>query len=265
MATQTKLKRVIAPFLLNIQKCFRISPRGICLISGAPRSGTSALNDWLGSQPSVATFPESRILVSVNAFIEEAFRFKNLERDRSEIEKLARHLIYDYYLNSRVLFGKKLVVEKEPLEPIAFPSKNYQQFILNMREILPDLKLLFIIRDPVATIWSMSRRTWGESLTTPESRRFSLDEYAENWRASADIALQIPSIPNAYLLQFGNLVNHPESESEKIFDFLNIHEGVFFQPRPTSEVSFSKNERNRILQNVQPKLEELRLQGIANL
>ena len=265
MVIQAKLKEIITPIVFNTQKYFRLFPQGICLILGAPRSGTSALSSWLGQQPQVATFPESRILVSVNSFIEEAFRFKNLESDRAEIEKLARHLVYDYYLNARVLLGKKLVVEKEPLEPIAFPSKKYRQFVLNMREILPDLKLLFVIRDPVATIWSMSSRAWGESLTTPESRRFSLDEYAENWCACAEIALQIHAMPNAYLLQFGDLVNHPENESEKIFDFLNIHKGVPFQPRSTSEIGFSERERKRILKNIQPKLEKLRFQGIKNL
>ena len=262
---QSKIKQTITPFILNTQKYFKLFPSEMCLITGAPRSGTSALGKWLGTQPSVAVFPESRILLSINSFIKEAFRFKNLERDKTKIAKLAQHLVYDYYLDSRVLLGKKLIVQKEPLEPIAFPSKNYKQFILNIKDLLPNIKIIFLIRDPIATIWSMSSRTWGESLTTPKEHRFSLEEYAENWSACVETALHFSTDSNTYLLQFGRLVNDPENESKRVFDFLNIHNGTPFQPRQTKEIGFSKKEKEKILTSVQPQLDKLKLHGITNL
>ena len=45
---------------------------------------------------------------------------------------------------------------KEPLEPIAFPDRHYEQFLDNTRLLFPNIKLLFMVRDPLATIWSMS-------------------------------------------------------------------------------------------------------------
>ncbi len=152
MTTQSVLSKAITPIAMNIQRRGRFFPQGMCLISGAPRSGTSALCEWLGSQRSISAFPESRILISASKFVDEAFRFKNLESNSAEIMKMVRRLVYDYYSRSRVLLGKRLVVDKEPLEPIAFPLKDYMQFLATTRMIFPNIKFLFAIRDPVATI-----------------------------------------------------------------------------------------------------------------
>lgn len=120
----TLLRGVARSAILKLQRNFRLFPRKICLISGAPRSGTSVLCEWLGHQPGVSAFPESRILVSIHGFMEEIYRFQNLDRDSATIVNLARHLVFDYYSSSRVLIAKKLLVDKEPLEQIAFPSKR---------------------------------------------------------------------------------------------------------------------------------------------
>ncbi len=45
------IKEVARSVILKLQRNFRIFPREICLISGAPRSGTSVLCEWLGRQP----------------------------------------------------------------------------------------------------------------------------------------------------------------------------------------------------------------------
>ncbi len=265
MATQFEIEKITTSIVFGAQRYLKPFPQEFCLITGPPRSGTSALNTWLGRQRSVVAFHESRILLSVNRFIEEAFRFENLESDREKIEKLAHNLVYDYYLNSSILFNKKLLVEKEPLEPIAIPSKDYLQFMVNTRKIFPNIKFIFLLRDPIATIWSMSRRTWGESLTMPEARRFSLKEYAENWCACVDIALEFSADANTYQLQFGNLINDSNKESKKVFDFLKLRKGIPFKPRSTSKIGFSKEEKEEILEMVQSHLKKLELQGITNL
>jgi hypothetical protein len=262
---QKSVKGVVKPVMLDFQKNFRLFPREICLISGAPRSGTSALIDWLGHQPGVSAFPESRILVSVHKFLEEANRFKNLESDSTRITSLARNLVYDYYSSSRILIGKTLLVDKEPLEPIAFPLKDYEKFILNVKKLLPDSRLILAIRDPLSTIWSMSRRVWGESLSNIRSQRFTLEEYTENWCSCADIVLQNCSDPKVYIVQFGRLIRDSANESKRIFNFLNIRKGILFRPQQTKEIGFTTEEREQILQQVQPRLDLLKSQGISNL
>jgi len=259
------MMRIAKPVIRKIQKTFKLLPRQICLISGAPRSGTSALLEWLGHQPSVSAFQESRILVSIHRFIEEIHRFKDLDRDSAAIVSLARQLVLDYYSSSRTLIGKRLLVDKEPLEPIAFPSKEYGPFIINVKRLFPECKLLLTVRDPFATVWSMAGRTWGESLTNMETKSFTIEEYTENWSSCADLLLQYCSDPNTYIVQFGRLINDPENESRRIFDFLNIHRGSSFQPRQTNEIGFSNEEREKILSMVQPQLALLTAQGISDL
>jgi hypothetical protein len=55
------------------------------------------------------------------------------------------------------------------------------------------------------------------------------------------------------------------NESNKIFDFLGIRDGVPFQPRQTHEVGFSAEEKEKILRNIQPQLEKLKFQGLTNV
>ncbi|MCK6567149.1 MAG: sulfotransferase [Anaerolineales bacterium] len=240
-------------------------PREFCLITGSPRSGTSALVRWLGKQKQISAFPESRILVSSHRFLEEARRFQNLEKEIGRIESLARKLAFDYYIDSRLSLGKRLIVDKEPLEPIAFPLRDYEKFIINVRKIIPRAKILFAIRDPLATIWSMSRRTWGESLTEPQRRRFTLDEYIEDWNMCAELVLENCAAPNVYIVQFGRLINDPANESKRIFDFLGIRGGALFEPRETNEINFDNKEREKILTAVAGQVEKLRIKGIKDL
>lgn len=261
----TPLSRVARPAILRLQNNLRLFPRQLCLITGAPRSGTSALCEWLGLQPGVSAFSESRILVSAHHFMEEICRFRNLENDSEMIFGMARNLVADYYSNARILIGKRLILDKEPLEPTAFPSKGYRQFIGNVRRLFPESKLLFAIRDPIATVWSMSRRTWGSSLTNIEPRRSTVEEHTENWCSCADLILQYCSDPEAYIVQFGRLVRDPEIESRRVLDFLNIPNGNSFQPKQTKETGFSDAEKEKILSMVQPQLELLNAQGLSDL
>jgi hypothetical protein len=258
-------KNAARAVISKLQRNFKLLPRGICLISGAPRSGTSALLEWLAHQPGVSAFHESRILVSVHKFMEEIYRFRDLDKDSVTLVDLARDLVLDYYYSSRSLIGKRLLVDKEPLEPIAFPSKEYGQFIINVKRLFPESKLLLAVRDPIATIWSMTGRTWGDSLTNMETKRFTIDEYIENWCSCADLILHYWSDPNTYVVQFGRLINDPANESKRIFDFLNIREGSSFQPSQTSEIGLSNEEREKILRMVQPQLALLTAQGISDL
>jgi len=262
---RTFIKGATRSAILKLQRNLRLFPKEICLISGAPRSGTSVLCEWLGHQAGVSAFPESRILVSIDRFIAEIHRFQKLDRDSATIINLARRLVFDYYSRSRILMGKRLLIDKEPLEPIAFPSKGYEQFIINVRMLFPESKLLLAIRDPISTIWSMTRRTWGESLTNMETKRFTIEEHQENWSSCADLVLKYCSDPNTYIVQFGRLVHDPENESRRIFDFLNIRKGNSFQPRQTKEIGFNNEEQEKILRMVQPQLELLNAQGISDL
>jgi hypothetical protein len=259
------LKKVARPAALKVQRTFRLFPREMCLISGAPRSGTTALTDWLSHQPGVAGFQESRILIGIHRFIEDVYRFNNLVKDTGKLVILARHLVLEYYGSSRVLIGKRVLIDKEPLEPVAFPSREYGQFLVHVRQLFPELKLLLAVRDPVATVWSMSQRTWGESLTNAEAKRFTIQEYAENWCSCADLVLRYCSDPRTYVVQYGQLMNDSEKESRRILDFLRVRQGDPFTPRQPRDTGFDQDQRETILRVVRPQLERLTARGISQL
>jgi hypothetical protein len=197
--------------------------------------------------------------------MEEAHRFADLDRNSVTLVPLLRRLALEYYSSRRILIGKRLIVDKEPLEPIAFPSRGYGRFIGNIRTLFPESRLLLAIRDPIATVWSMSRRTWGESLTSPEGIRFTIEEYTQNWCACADLVLQYRSDPNTCVVQFGRLVSDPGNESRRVLDFLKIRNGRSFEPRPTEDSGFSREERASILRIVQPRLALLDAHGLSGL
>lgn len=70
-----------------------------------------------------------------------------------------------------------------------------------------------MIRDPVATVFSMSRREWGYSLANAPLRTFSLEEHVENWCACAECLLHYANDRRTYVCQFERLANDALRES----------------------------------------------------
>jgi len=262
---QEKLHRIMLQ-VRNQLKHPRHNPlQNFCLITGCPRSGTTAVCQWLNSQRQVSVFFESRILVSTNQFVREVLRSRDLSQDDAALMELARTLIHDYYNYSRILWGKTLIIDKEPLHPTAFPTQDYEEFIQNIRHLLPGIKLLFMIRDPLATIWSMRQRKWGYSLTDFEPKEYSLEEHIGVWCANADLILKFHADPDVYVCPFGELVNQSQHQSQKVLDFLNIKNGKMFQPRPTQSIGFNQAHKDLILDTVQSRLDLLQQANIGIL
>lgn len=245
----------------RLERIFKKWPEQLCLITGAPRSGTTAVGRWLNSQTKVAALSETRILIALHRFLEETNRFKSF-RDNEKSVSMGRNLAYDLYWKRCKMIGINLLVDKEPLEPIAFPDKNYALFLQNYRLLFPEGKLLFIIRDPFAVIWSMNERQWGVSLKDYTPHSFSLEAYVQNWCDCTDLILEYASDDKCYISSFEKLVNNPREESDRIFEFLQIKDGHPFQPRPVKTVEFEKHEKTLIEENTRPQMNELKRLGL---
>jgi hypothetical protein len=206
---------------------------------------------------------ESRILVAVHSYLEEVHRFKSLAENKDELLDLARHLVFEYYANKCDPAAQDLILDKEPLEPIAFPDRNYKAFLKNLRILFPEIKFLFMVRCPVATVFSMSQRKWGISLTNSERQTFSILEHVENWCACIDCILEYISDSNTYVCQFERLMADSVDESKQILDFLKIPKGKPFQPRQTKSIGFNQEEREFVLEKSRLKLEALDAHGIV--
>lgn len=224
-------------------------PGAMCLITGPPRSGTTAVRKWLGSHSDVIAFHESRLLVGVNSFFNETKRFKKLESSRETVSHLLEELTLSLYAKKahpRRFSSKKILLDKEPLEPTAFPDRNYAEFIGNMREIYPKMKFIYMIRDPKATIWSMSQRKWGYSTTDSGVHEFKLEEHADNWNECAGIAEEYSNDRRFLVCSFNRLISSPERTSQEITRFLGLDLHEPFEPRPTKNPDFSKGETELI-------------------
>jgi hypothetical protein len=258
-----KVRSLGLRLLKSYQKSRQVWPEQFCLITGSPRSGTTAVERWLGQQREVVAFHETRILIAIHRFIKETARYHRLEPE-GEFTRMAREIAYEYYSNRSILIGRQVILDKEPLEPIAFPDADYALFLQNLRLLFPEGKLLFMVRDPIATVWSMCQRKWGYSLVDYEPRTLTLDEHIENWCTCADIVLDYIDDPNAYVCAFGQLVDTPQEESERILRFLNLSGGEAFRPQAVKKVGFGDADRSYILQRTNSRVDALKQRGILN-
>lgn len=229
----------------RLNQIFKRWPDQFCLITGAPRSGTTAMEQWLNRQNKVVALHETRILRTTHRFLEEAKLHNKLDPE-GEFTNLARNIAYQFYSTRCSITENELMIDKEPLVPIGFPNKEYALFLENYRLLFPHGKLLFMIRDPLSTIWSMQERKWGYSIRNYTPRKFNLEFYIENWCDCADIIIDYADDNNTCICSFETLVKNPENESGRIFDFLNISRGEPFQPQEVKTVGFSDDERDLI-------------------
>lgn len=254
------LRDGIVSLARNVLRKLEGRPGSVCLITGPPRSGTTAVRRWLGSHSDVIAFHESRLLIGVNSFYKEVKYFKKLRRSQGMISCLLRELalrIYSEKARPKRFSDKKIVLDKEPLEPKAFPDQNYAEFLQNMREIYPGMKLIYMIRDPEATIWSMRQRKWGYSTTDSEVHKFEIEDHVENWNTCADIARNYSGDRNAFICSFNRLVRNPVVVSQEILYFLGLDMHGSFQPRPTKNPNFSAEEAAFIAEKTDRRWEVL--------
>ena len=223
------------------QRLLGVRPTRFAMITGCPRSGTSALSSWLGKQPTVESVYESRITVAAYRFYQEVERFQKLTERAADLHQSLRENVFRFYASQNVVW-RRLVVDKEPLEPIAFPEGNYAQYVRFLLDVFPYIRIVFVEREPVHTVWSMLARTWGKSLADAKKVTWSLEDCCQIWRENHELALAYVGHPQVTLCRYEELVQSPQQESQRISDFLQIRLGRPFQPREGAKLGFSEQE-----------------------
>ncbi|MCP5004997.1 MAG: sulfotransferase [Planctomycetes bacterium] len=233
--------------LLGLQKKLHLRPRSLCLVVSCARSGSTAISDWLSKQSGVVYAGQSRIQTVTCRYIQEIDSFKSLTKDRALLLKLVNELVWQYYAKS-FFFWNRVLVDKENFDPTTFPHGRYEEFIDTLQYLFPDIKLLFLVRDPVATIWSMHKKKyWGYSLARSSLLTYTRDEYIDIWNQCTILASKSRGMKNVYVCEFEKLVAAPDKESAKIFKFLGIPGSNIFCPNVTDEIGFDQSERQYIL------------------
>ncbi|HEV3059704.1 MAG TPA: sulfotransferase [Vicinamibacterales bacterium] len=185
------------------------------LVTGCPRSGTTPMVGWLGTSPHVLALCESRRTLAVHRYVEEAKRFKSTFEEWPLLRERLRAFTFDLYAG-----GTRLVVDKEPLEPVAFPAGDYAAYLSNMVHVL-DARFVFMVRDPVVTIGEMIVRLWGYSLTAGEPVGMTIERAISIWKDATKLALERVG-RTSRLQSYERLVADPRRESIAICKFLEV-------------------------------------------
>jgi len=184
---------------------------------------------------------------AVNALVNEARRHKKLNRRRDIIADTSIYMLSQYYYSTRFMLFPDIIIDKEPLLGMSLgKDKDPARFIDNVRYVIPELKVVVLVRDPVSTLWSMTQRKWGHSIEGRDPRFIPLNDHIKVWNDSSRLILDLRGDKNFYVCQFERLCNDPEHESKRIFDFLNINGNKIFSPRPTKTTGFNPEEIDQI-------------------
>ena len=240
------VKRRLSQGLVEVGRRAAYRPETFCFVSGSYRSGTTAVADWLARQDDAAGFSESRLTMAAHAMLQQVQRFKKLAADGDAITGELRRMLLGYYLKKSGGRRPRLLIDKEPLGPIGLPDRNYGEFLGNVRRLFPGVKLIMMSRDPVATLWSMTRRDYGHSLVAGPIRSYTLDEHIDNWCATARVIVEFAGRDDVYVCRFERLTADPAGESDRIGRFLGVEGLKPFEPRPTKDPAFDTAELRRI-------------------
>lgn len=208
-------------------------------ILGMPRSGTTLVRSILSAHPGIIVAPELHYFRIIwpyrhadlsrpetferfwDLFVAEK-RFRNLmvepERVRARIAAAGRadfRTVLDATMQEfATLHGRRRWGEKTPRNHAHVPT---------LLEWFPDARVIFLQRDPRATIASVRKTPWG--------RRAPIEAWAREWAQAARAAERWRDDPRVLTLRYEDLVLDPEARVRALCVFL----GEDFLPEMLTE------------------------------
>jgi len=203
---------------------------------GCPRSGTTLLQSLLAAHPQIASFPESKFFHYLVPQYEPRRRFLGLasrqlkprleeffkeEISRPEmLQRLPRIPLMSQYTRKFIKIlqnlaeeqGKSIFLEKTP---------EHLYHIDYIEKIVPRVRFIHILRngsDVVASMYEVTRKypswLWRGA--------WSLDYCIERWIQAVEISRSHLHKPNHILIRYEQLVEDPQTELEKLCEFIGI-------------------------------------------
>jgi len=218
------------------------------LIGGAGSTGSSLLRQILNRHPDIFSGPELNFFNKEQIFSDWQSAKKNILRpsrffstqgwvpytgtrmlkeeygwQKKELKALItktsdlRTFVSDYFQKSLKKNNAKIWIEKTPSNSYVFT---------HFLDTFDDGKVIHIIRNPYDMVSSLVKRNF-----TPI---FAAGMYIYNMA----MALRAEDYPTYYRIKYEDLVNDPEREIEKLFEFLNLKfSKVVFQPQKAEKAS----------------------------
>lgn len=208
---------------------------------GCARSGTTLLQSLLATQPTVASFPESRFFLEAVQTVRDRRRVRWGIRPAAmqrQLQTFAQQIGYDdqphmrlpryspwlkdyvaafvRLLDMATLAQRKTVwLEKTP---------GHIRYIDLIEHYLPDAKFIHIVRngaDVVASLYAVVNEyptQWRERLT--------IEQCIDRWRHAVQLTSRHLAKANHFLVRYESLVTNPPTVIQQICRFINVP----FQP-----------------------------------
>lgn len=246
----SKIETMLREWKYLLGQALRPKTRQLYFVTGIARSGTTAITAWIGQQPKVKSFNESRILLALHAFHRTGDRFENLKREKAFLSSSLLELAVGHYSKQASLLGKHIIVDKEPYFPLTFhDAQQYGDFLRFLLRMFPDMKILSMLREPVATIWSMTQRRWGYSIATIEEPiSFELPYYIETWNNGMMELFQLQDHERVLFCKYEELEHQSIELSSAICDFFDIAISRPFNFVSKTGVGFTEEDQIKILE-----------------
>lgn len=126
--------------------------------------------------------------------------------DEQTFDKITKEWINSFYQQVAKQQNKNIVIDHNPLNII------HADFLHN---IMPDLKLIHIYRDPRDVISSFTTQEWGG---TPEQNLIWVSDIYKRWQ---ETKLKLPA-DSFYEVSFEKIVKNKEAELKKICEFIGV-------------------------------------------
>jgi len=227
-------------------------------IVGSSRSGTTMMNRILGKNSKVVALNELHYLGAIWD-INEPMKMLSKSDAIIAASKLIMHIDRDIWggeVNQHELEKSKILLSAQDAwchkdiyvevlrsyiledEQIFFTDQTPRNvfFVDKILELFPDAKILHMVRDPRAVLYSQKNRwkkRWRGASNMPLKNVFRVFfnyhpyTITKLWLKSARVALKHSNTANYKTLVFEELVKNPEKELNQVCDFL----GVDFQPK----------------------------------
>lgn len=198
------------------------SDSNIIFVGGAPRSGTTLVQQMLAGHSLVYGGPEFDLMPEI---VRLRNRFKS-SIDSGRISVYLKHEDVDDLFREFTVAtfkkklnripGKRYISEKTPANAEVFPE---------LAEICPGARMIFVVRDPRAVVASMlevGNRYKSEGKVAPRftrDLRVAIDYIARLWEAAASVAEKNRAIQVVY---FEDITDAPEQGARAIAQHLGL-------------------------------------------
>lgn len=195
----------------------------LIFVSGAPRSGTTLVQNMLDSHPDICGGPEFLHIPDIillrnklHASIEK--KWIDLYCSHEQVDALTSLLIESFLLPLADKHGCVLLSEKSPSSILVFPD---------LIKMFPAARFINVVRDPRAIVASMLQVGVRAKRKNIRSQKFtrSLTHAIDHVESCFDSGFEASLNAGERLLTvvYEGLVKDPEYETKRICNFLNIN------------------------------------------